>query len=80
MLPARSFNGSIPASWSSLWQLTYLSLQGNLLTGTLPAAWGALTNLTQLNLGCGCAWVAMCFARYTLMFGLLLQEYRFFIR
>ena len=38
-----SLNGSLPDSWSSMSQLSYVDLSSNSLTGTLPPSWSNMT-------------------------------------
>ncbi|KAL5151840.1 Protein STRUBBELIG-RECEPTOR FAMILY 3 [Glycine soja] len=49
-LSDNQFTGSIPASLSTLTELTDMSLNGNLLTGEIPDAFQSLTQLINLDL------------------------------
>ncbi|KAF8696378.1 hypothetical protein HU200_037287 [Digitaria exilis] len=48
VLRGNNFNGTIPASLSSLGNLQHLKLDNNRFTGTIPAELGALTGLQEL--------------------------------
>jgi hypothetical protein len=42
--------GTLPASWGALGNLTWLHLSNSGFTGTLPSAWSGLTKLGWLQL------------------------------
>ena len=45
-----ALTGSIPVSFSQLYQVTYLRLEHNKLTGTLPASLFMMSNLSSIIL------------------------------
>lgn len=45
-----SYNGTLPAAWSTLSKLTSLQIVGGRLQGGLPTEWSTMTKLTSLDL------------------------------
>jgi hypothetical protein len=49
-IPAAVLQGTLPASWGALGNLTQLHLYNSTLSGTLPASWSGMAKVTTLSL------------------------------